>query len=85
MSRMTTWEFIIIMIWVISIVIVIVGIPFLLYSRKMSKKMEQMQQNLNTHLSTIDQMKKTKEERMHELVDLQNKINKMIEEEKNKL
>jgi len=82
---MTTWEFIIIMIWVISIVIVIVGIPFLLYSRKMSKKMEQMQQNLNTHLSTIDQMKKTKEERMHELVDLQNKINKMIEEEKNKL
>ena len=82
---MTTWEFIIILIWAISITIVIVGIPFYLYSRKMSKKMEQMHQNLNAHLSTIDQMKKTKEERMHELVDLQNKINKMIEEEKNKL
>lgn len=82
---MTTWELIIILIWVISIVIVIVGIPSYLYARKMSKKMEKMQQNLDMHLNTIDIMKKTKEERMHELVEIQNKINKMIEEEKNKL
>jgi len=82
---MTPLEFIIILVWVISIIIIIVGIPLYLYDRKISKKMEQMQQNLNSHLNIIDEMKKSKEERLHELVDLKNKIDKMIEEEKNKL
>jgi len=79
---MTPLEFIIILVWVISIIIIIVGIPLYLYDRKISKKMEQMQQNLNSHLNIIDEMKKSKEERLHELVDLKNKIDKMIEEEK---
>jgi predicted Holliday junction resolvase-like endonuclease len=79
---MTPLEFIIILVWVISIIIIIVGIPLYLYDRKISKKIEQMQQNLNSHLNIIDEMKKSKEERLHELVDLKNKIDKMIEEEK---
>jgi hypothetical protein len=51
----------------------------------MSKKVVKMQENVNTHLNTIDQMKKSKEERLKELTEIKNKVDKVIEEEKNKL
>jgi len=64
--------------WVIIIILVISAIIVYLYYRKMSKKVAK-------HLNTIDQMKKSKEERVKELVEVKDKVEKMIEEEKNKL
>lgn len=44
-----------------------------------------MQENIDTNLNTINQMKKSKEDRLQELIEIKNKIDKIIEEEKNKL
>ncbi len=41
--------------------------------------------NLVKHVNTIDQMKKSKDERLQELTQLKNQVDKMIDEEKNKL
>ena len=71
--------------WVIIIILVITAIVVYFYYRKISKKVVKMQENIDTHLNTIDQMKKSKEERLKELVELKNKVEKMIEDEKNKL
>jgi ATP/ADP translocase len=74
-----------IVLWIIIIIIVITAIVLYLRYRKMSKKVVKMQENVNTHLNTIDQMKKSKEERLKELTEIKNKVDKVIEEEKNKL
>jgi ATP/ADP translocase len=71
--------------WVIVIILVIAAIVIYLRYRKMSKKVVNMQENLNTHLNTIDQMKKSKEERSQDLHELKNKVDKMVEEETKKL
>lgn len=74
-----------ILFWIIIIVLVISAIVIYLYYRKMTKKVVKMQDNINTHLDTIAQMKTSKEVRLKELTELKNKIDKMIEDEKNKL
>jgi len=74
-----------IVLWIIILIIVITAIVLYLRYRKMSKKVVKMQENVNTHLNTIDQMKKSKEERLKELTEIKNKVDKVIEEEKNKL
>jgi ATP/ADP translocase len=71
--------------WVIVIILVIAAIVIYLRYRKMSKKVVKMQENLNTHLNTIDQMKKSKEERSQDLHELKNKVDKMVDEETKKL
>ena len=71
--------------WVIVIIIVIAAIVIYLRYRKMSKKVVKMQENLNTHLNTIDQMKKSKEERSQDLHELKNKVDKMVDDETKKL
>lgn len=70
--------------WIIIIILVISAIVIYLYYRKMSKKVVKMQENINNHLDTITQMKTSKEERLKELTELKNKIDKMIEDEKNR-
>jgi hypothetical protein len=45
----------------------------------MSKKMVQMQENLDAHLDTV---KKSKEKRMQELSEVKNKVDRILEEEK---
>jgi ATP/ADP translocase len=67
--------------WVIIIIIVISAIVIYLRYRKMSKKVVKMQENLNTHIDTIDQMKKSKEERSQDLHELKNKVDKMVDDE----
>jgi len=71
--------------WVIVIIIVIVAIVLYLRYRKMSKKVVKMQENIDTHLNTIDQMKKSKEERSQDLHELKNKVDKMVDDETKKL
>jgi ATP/ADP translocase len=71
--------------WVIVIIIVISAIVIYLRYRKMSKKVVKMQENLNTHIDTIDQMKKSKEERSQDLNELKNKVDKMVDDETKKL
>ena len=71
--------------WVIVIIIVIAAIVLYLRYRKMSKKVVKMQKNIDTHLNTIDQMKKSKEERSQDLHELKNKVDKMVDEESKKL
>ncbi|MBE3137001.1 MAG: hypothetical protein NTZ75_07440 [Euryarchaeota archaeon] len=71
--------------WVIVIILVIAAIVIYLRYRKMSKKVVKMQENLNTHLNTIDQMKKSKEERSQDLHELKNKVDKMVDDETKKL
>ena len=71
--------------WVIVIILVIAAIVIYLRYRKMSKKVVKMQENIDTHLNTIDQMKKSKEERSQDLHELKNKVDKMVDEETKKL
>jgi ATP/ADP translocase len=71
--------------WVIIIILVIAAIVIYLTYRKMSKKVVKMQENLDTHLNTIDQMKKSKEERVKEITELKDKTEKILEEEKKNL
>jgi len=71
--------------WVIVIIIVIAAIVIYLRYRKMSKKVVKMQENLDTHIDTIDQMKKSKEERSQDLHELKNKVDKMVDDETKKL
>lgn len=85
LSEMETWDFIIILYWVTIILIVSVLFYLYLNNRNISKKMEQMQQKLTANLDTINQMKKSKEERFKELVEIQNKVDKMIKEDRKKM
>ena len=71
--------------WVIIIILVIAAIVTYLYYRKMSKKVVKMQENIDTHLNTINQMKKSKEDRVKDITELKDKTEKMLEEEKKKL
>ena len=71
--------------WVIIIILVIAAIVIYLKYRKMSKKVVKMQENLDTHRNTIDQMKKSKEERVKEITELKDKTEKILEEEKKNL
>ena len=71
--------------WVIVILLVIAAIVIYLRYRKMSKKVVKMQDNLNTHLNTIDQMKKSKEKSSQDLHELKNKVDKMVDDETKKL
>jgi ATP/ADP translocase len=64
-----------ILLWIFCILIVILGICIYLYYQKTPKKIEKQQQKLYT----IEQMKKPKEERMQEHVDIRNKVDKIIE------
>jgi len=70
--------------WVIIILLLIAIVTYLRY-RKMSKKVVKMQENLNTHIDTIDQMKKSKEERLKELTEIKNKVDKIVDEETKKI
>ena len=74
-----------ILFWVIIIILVIAAIVIYLKYRKMSKKVVKMQENLDTHRNTIDQMKKSKEERVKEITELKDKAEKILEEEKKNL
>jgi hypothetical protein len=67
------------------IILEIVAIKLYFYYRELSKKGVKMQENLDPHLNTIEQMKKSKEERMQEIAEIRNKVDKIIEEGKNKL
>jgi len=67
-----------ILFWIIIIILVVGAIVLYLYYRKMSKKVVK-------HLNTIDQMKKSKEERVKELTELRDKAEKILEEEKKNL
>jgi ATP/ADP translocase len=71
--------------WIIFILLVIAAIVIYLRYRKMSKKVVKMQENVNTQLNTIDQMKKSKEERSQDLHELKNKVDTMVDEETKKL
>jgi ATP/ADP translocase len=75
----------VIVFWVIVIILVIAAIVIYLRYRKMSKKVVKMQENLDTHLNTIDQMKKSKEKRSQDLHELKNKVDKMVDDETKKL
>ncbi|VVB62199.1 Uncharacterised protein [uncultured archaeon] len=70
-----------ILLWVLIIglvIIAIIDIRLYLDYRKTSKKIEKPQQKLNK----IEQMKKSKEERMQEFVEIRNKVDKIIETNK---
>ena len=74
----STSDFGAILLWVLLIVLVImviIDIRTYLFYRKTSKTIEKPQQNLNT----TEKMKKTKEERIKELDDIRNKVDKIIE------
>jgi F0F1-type ATP synthase membrane subunit b/b' len=74
-----------ILFWVIIIILLIAAITIYWYYRKISKKAIKTQEELNTNLDTIDQMKKPEEESVQEPVEVKNNVEEMIEEEKNKL
>ncbi len=80
MSRITTLDFITIMVWVLIIILAIIATGLYLNHRKTSKKfewipiIEEAQQELNT----IEQMKTLREERAQEYVDIRNKVDKII-------
>jgi len=71
--------------WVIEIILVIVAINLYLYYREIFKQSAKMRENHNTNHNTINQMKKSEEERLKEIVEIRNKVDKIIEEGKNKL
>jgi len=60
---------------VLLVIIVIIDIHTYLYYRKTSEKIGKPQQNLHT----IEQMKKSKEDRLQEIVEIRNKVDKIIE------
>ena len=64
--------------WIIILVLIIAVVVLYLYARRMSKKVVEMQENLDTHLNVA---KKSKEKRMQELSDVKNKVDRIIEEE----
>ena len=79
-SRITTLDFITIMVWLLIILLAIIAIRLYLNHRKTSKKfewipiIEEPQQELNT----IEQMKTLREEKSQEYVDIRNKVDKII-------
>lgn len=74
-----------ILFWVIIIILVIAAIVIYLYYRKASKKVVKLQEQLDTQHNTIDQMKKSKEERVKGITELKDKAEKILEEEKKNL
>jgi membrane protein implicated in regulation of membrane protease activity len=71
-------DFGVMLFWVLAIVFVIfmiIDIRMYLYSRKTFKKIEKPQQKLDT----TEEMKKSKEGRTQEIVEIRNKIDKIIE------
>jgi membrane protein implicated in regulation of membrane protease activity len=71
-------DFGVMLFWVLAIVFVIfmiIDIRMYLYSRKTFKKIEKPQQKLDT----TEEMKKSKECRTQEIVEIRNKIDKIIE------
>ncbi len=64
-----------ILLWVLIIINVILWIRIYLYYRKTSKKIEKPQQKLNI----IEQMKKSNEARIEDIVEIRNKVDKIIE------
>lgn len=68
--------------WIIILILIIAIVVLYLHAKKMSKKVVKMQENLDAHLNIA---KQSKEKRMQELSDVKNKVDKIIEEEKNKL
>ncbi|HIG99952.1 MAG TPA: hypothetical protein HA258_05165 [Thermoplasmata archaeon] len=65
--------------WVIILILIIAVAILYWYAQRMSKKMVQMQENLDAHLDTV---KKSKEKRMQELSEVKNKVDRILEEEK---
>jgi len=63
------------LLWVLIILNVILLVCICLYYRKTFKKIENPQQKLDT----IEQIKKSKDERIQELVEIRNKVDKIIE------
>jgi hypothetical protein len=68
--------------WVIEIIFVIIAINLYLYYRETSKHVVKTYKNLNTQTHPIDYAKKTEEERLQELAEIRNKVDKIIENEK---
>jgi hypothetical protein len=67
-----------ILFWVLIIIlaiIVIIDIHTCLYYRKTSKKTEKQQQKLNP----IEQMKKSDEDRVQEIIEIRNKVDRILE------
>ena len=76
MSRMTTLDFITILVWGLIILLTIIVISNYLDYRKTSKKIEKPQQTINT----IEQMKKPKEEKVQDFFEVRYKVDKIIAE-----
>jgi predicted Holliday junction resolvase-like endonuclease len=70
-----------ILFWVIWITLFIAAIIILLYYFKVVE----MQENLDTDLDTTKQMKKSKEEKVEEPIELKDNTEKTLEEEKKNL
>ena len=64
-----------ILLWILIILNVILWILVYWYYRKTSTEEEKPQQTLNT----VDQVKKPTEERMQDIVEVRNKVDKIIE------
>lgn len=79
---MDAWEYIIILFWATIILVLSIGIYLYMTNRKMSQKLERMQQKLNADRRTIHQMKKSKDERVQKLLEIQSSVDKMIEEDR---
>ncbi|PNX52646.1 MAG: hypothetical protein BV458_08485 [Thermoplasmata archaeon M9B2D] len=79
---MDAWEYIIILFWATIILVLSIGIYLYMTNRKISQKLERMQQKLNADRRTIQQMKKSKDERVQKLLEIQSSVDKMIEEDR---
>lgn len=79
---MDAWEYIIILFWATIILVLSIGIYLYMTNRKISQKLERMQQKLNADRRTIHQMKKSKDERVQKLLEIQSSVDKMIEEDR---
>ena len=79
---MDAWEYIIILFWATIILVLSIGVYLYMANRKMSQKLERMQQKLNADRHTIQKMKKSKDERVQKLLEIQSSVDKMIEEDR---
>lgn len=79
---MDAWEYIIILFWATIILVLSIGVYLYMANRKMSQKLERMQQKLNADRHTIQKMKKSKDERVQKLLEIQSAVDKMIEDDK---
>ncbi len=64
--------------WIILLILIIAIVAFYLYAKRMKKKINTIQKDLNAQQDIV---KKSKEKRIQDLSDVKNKVNKLIEDE----